>query len=65
MYGTKIYMIRFNSMCQSILTLKELIKEGDVFKPEIVTQVRNNKIDLFSKFIGLDKFPLDNDFIYL
>lgn len=52
-------VIRFNELAECILTLKE-DSDNNLTK---IKEIKNNKIDLFSKFIGIDKYPLGSDYV--
>lgn len=67
LYNPQLGKTRFNEICEGIITLKEEL--GDDVKmlsrTERIKRVKNHKIDLFSKFIGLDRNPLGCDIVLL
>jgi hypothetical protein len=67
LYNPTLGKIRFNEICEGLITLKEELGEDNkmISRTECIKKVKNNKVDLFSKFIGLDKRPLGCDIVLL
>jgi len=67
LYSTTLGKTRFNEILESIITLKEDISDDikTLSRTERITKVKNNKIDLFSKFIGLDRNMLSCEIVLL
>lgn len=58
---------KFNNLLQCLITLKEkLDNEVKMTKyTESIKKIQNHKVDLFTKFIGLDKHSLECEFVFL
>jgi len=67
MFNPQMGKTRFNELLECAITLKETIDtEGKKIKyTEMVKRTQNNKVDLFTKFIGLDRNPLPCEFVLL